>query len=292
MLCLWNCLLAHITLNPNPNESAESGSYFHTTLRVPHGAENLHTTSLTINVPHGILVAQPEIPFGWTANIENRNLKDNEQYVSHGTLVKDAPKQLILTADSHEDGVHDDYLLNIDIQMKIGCIFDDIETNSLWNKEFTLWWTIEQVCEDAEGNRVILNWNGIQKDNDDGTSPSWSALPRGILPAPYLYIEPGLGCSIDNSGNELNGGLMWFGVHKESDILENVHNADGNLGTIGYITLVISIIGLVLSSISIAFLIFLSCIRFKNKKKFTEKLIGVEYCACKELASTTYQSST
>lgn len=264
-------LTSHVTINPN--FGAYSGGYFHVTFRVPHGLAGLHTTGLEIHVPHGVLVAKPEIPEDWTAQIETRRLDETEQYSSHGALVTDAPHRITLTSLSHGDGVHDDHLLNIDMQLKIGCLFQDPASNTLWNKEYTLWWIVKQICEDPNGTRSILSWNGTQRDAVDGSSPSWSALPAGTKPAPYLYVEPGERCSIDHSGSEFHGGLLWFGEHRTYDVADAVTQPSSALE---YVTLLLSIFGVVLSSIATAFWTVLVCFRIHDKKKFTEKLIGVE----------------
>ena len=282
MFTILTLITSHITLNPD--FGGESGGYFHTTIRVPHGAKGLHTTKLDITVPDGILIAKPEVPEDWTANIESRTLSEDEQYVSHGKLETKAPSKIILEANSHADGVHHDHLLNIDIQLKIGCLFKNEEYNTLWNNEYTLWWKIDQYCESSTGEQSIIRWNGTQEDAEDGSSPSWSSLPEGIKPAPYLYIEPGTRCSIEHSGDELNGGLLWFGTHKimDSSVLSNSSQEMND--TLLYITLVLSIISLVLVSIVTTFCSVICFMRIQNKKKFTERLIGVEYCACKELS--------
>ena len=270
---------SHITFNPNLG--GESGGYFHSTIRVPHGAVNLHTTSLTIHVPHGVVVAKPEVPEDWTATIERRSLSEIEQYTSHGRLVTDAPSKITLRANEHEDGVHNDHLLNIDIQLKLGCIFQDKTTNSLWNNQYTLWWKIDQHCEDVHGNHLLLSWNGTQQDSADGTSPSWSALPDGVQPAPYIYVDPGVRCSINHVGNELPGGLLWFGTHQTNDMQQNVKvpepsNETPSNETLQYITLVVSIVGLVLGAVAFLFWLIIACIRLNARKKFAEKLIGIE----------------
>ena len=207
MLTIITLVTSYITLNPD--FGGESGGYFHTTIRVPHGAKGLHTTKLDITVPDGILVAKPEVPEGWTANIESRTLSEDEQYVSHGKLETKAPSKIIIEANSHEDRVHYDHLLNIDIQLKIGCIFKNKEYNTIWNNEYTLWWKIDQYYESSTGEKSIIRWNGTQQDAEDGSSPSWSSLPEGIKPAPYLYIEPGKMCSIDGRRTKWRFIMVW-----------------------------------------------------------------------------------
>ena len=89
MLALLILASSHVTLNPD--FGAFSGGYFHTTLRVPHGADGMHTTRLEIDVPHGVLVAKPEVPDDWTATVETRELSINERYTSHGVTKTTAP---------------------------------------------------------------------------------------------------------------------------------------------------------------------------------------------------------
>lgn len=268
----------HITLNPNIG--AESGGYFHTTMRVPHGAPGLHTTELHINVPYGVLVAKPEVPDDWTANIRKRTLSDNEVYLSHGRHVTEAPDEIILVANSHSDGVHNDYLLNIDMQLKIGCIFQDKVSNTWWNNEYTLWWRVTQVCKNATGEITNIVWNGTQSTLGD-VSPAWTALPTNMLPAPYLYVEPGIRCFSDHTGSTFSEGLMWFGAHIISDDI--VFSAITTTTLIlQHITLVISIVAVILGSFASLLWITVVCLRFQNKKKFTEHLLGAEYFAQRE----------
>lgn len=167
--------------------------------------------------PGGVLVVKPEVPDDWTATITSRTLSTQEEYLSHSQRVTTAPDHIRLSAASHSDGVHDDFLLNIDVQTKIGCIFSDDATNTLWNGEYTLWWQIDQVCANDAGDVVVLSWNETQAVRADGTSPPWSALPDPMKPAPYIYVEPGSRCAAEHSGQESMGGLTWFGSHVPQD---------------------------------------------------------------------------
>jgi hypothetical protein len=218
-----------------------------------------------------------------------RVLDENEQYASHGVLQTEAPGRIILIADTHADGVHDDHLLNIDMQLKVGCVFDDRNSNTMWNKEYTLWWEVNQTCTDDAGNTVILKWNGTQVDGDDGTSPSWSALPRGVLPAPYMFVDPGTRCSIDNVDNELQGGLTWFGAYVPPPIRVISPTSDSgsprSSPALDSTTLVISVVAVAMGAISVAFWTVFICARLRDRKQFVERLLGTEYCTPKELST-------
>ena len=267
MAFLLPAFSSHITLNPN--FGAFSGGYFHTTLRVPHGTSDMHTTSLVIDVPHGILVVKPEVPEGWSAVIEKRDLSDSEMYVSHGETVSTAPHKIILTADTHSDGVHDDHLLNIDMQLKIGCFFSDSESNTIWNNEFTTWWGVEQHCETPSGEKEVMKWEGIQKDNG-GNSHGWTSLPEGENPAPYLYVEPGDRCSVEHSGAPQSGGLTWFGDYTPPEQVGIDVSSPLVLSTTYTLSIVSTMIGVFSLGLWTAAIAF----RCLNKKKFGEALVG------------------
>lgn len=272
MLALFILASSHVTLNPN--FGAFSGGYFHTTLRVPHGEAGMHTTRLAIDVPHGVLVVKPEVPDNWAATIETRELSANERYTSHGVTKTTAPHRITFVAESHSDGVHDDHLLNIDMQLKIGCIFQDRASNTQWSDEYTLWWPVTQVCELADGTQQILSWNSTHSQREDGTSASWSALPMGMHPSPYMYVEPGTRCSIDHSGTESQGGLQWFGSHIPSDIRDSPVAVTHTI--LDYMTLVVSIVALTMATVALLLWCIVVCLRLKNKKNFTNLLgIGV-----------------
>lgn len=278
LILLSTAFISHVTFNPN--EGALSGGYFHTTLRVPHGSPGLHTTKLNISIPIGVYKVIPEVPSDWVANITYRDLHEIEQYASHGMHVTQAPSQIILEATSHDVGVHNDYLLNIDLQLKVGCVLNDANTNTVWNNEYTTWWRVEQTCESEDGQTTeTLLWNGIQAQNEDGTSPSWSDLPEDQYPAPYIYIEPGNTCTIDHSGNHnFHGGLNWFGSFigegeaTITSVVKKINTTDAFL-------FASTIVSLVISSISIGCLMLLIFLRFSNKQKFAEQLLGVQ-CRC------------
>ena len=264
---------SHITLNPSIG--GYSGGYFHTTLRVPHGAPGLHTTKLEIDVPHGILVAKPEVPEDWTASIEDRTLAENEQYISHGNLKTIGPHKIVLRANSHSDGVHDDHLLNIDMQLKIGCVFQDAESNTVWNEEYTLWWPIVQTCEDDNGDTTLRTWDGTQKDKN-GVSPAWSALPDGVLPAPYLQFESGQRCTSEHEGSERQGGMLWFGAYVVPDF---AGGGSEDYRILDYVTLILSIAGLGVGVLTATLWCLALCFRLRDTKRFTQHFLGVEYAS-------------
>jgi len=284
MLSLLALIPTHITLNPS--FGTFSGDYFHTTLRVPHGMHEMYTSKLIVNVPFGILVVIPEVPDEWSLTIENRQLLEHEQYVSHGTLKTTAPLRLILEANTFTDALHHTHLLNIDMQLKIGCIFQDDVSNTIWNNQYTLWWPVQQICHDNNGTYEVMSWNTTFYD-DRGNSPSWSTLPSGKKPSPYLYVEPGVRCQDEHTGVPERGGLMWFNsfipelepVQIQESTVATSYFVDMNINT------TLALTALVFAIFSFGALVTLTIIRLSNQKRFTQTLFGDNYCKC---SSTTF----
>ena len=63
-LLLVSSAQAHVSLNTN--YGAESGGYFQTSIKVPHGKSGMHTSKLVLEVPRGMLSIKPEVPAGWS----------------------------------------------------------------------------------------------------------------------------------------------------------------------------------------------------------------------------------
>ena len=167
-------LLTHITLSPN--YGASSGMYFMTHIKVPHGQTGMHTVGLELSLPRGIASARPEVPPGWTVNVTTYELSLQDQYVSHGKTVTTAPDKIAWTAGTHTDGISDNNLLYIGLQLKLLCSFDDpVQTdysgsNSIWQGQHTLWFKIEQHLLSQSESKTIA-WSAALQDRTDGSSP-------------------------------------------------------------------------------------------------------------------------
>ena len=137
------------------------------------------------------------------------DLAEEDRYESHGSLVTTGPDKITFTADSLDDALHNDHLLNIPLQLKLGCSFKDqvqddySGSNSVWQGQHTLWFKMEQFSsadEDLNHDKVSP-WTGAQKDDAEGMSPSWNPpSASGVKACPYLIIYAGSRCSLDHSG--------------------------------------------------------------------------------------------
>ena len=150
---------------------------------MPHGTAGLWTTRVELNIPDGVLSAKPEDRAGWAVTVETRSITP---YVSHGRTVSTGPAKIIWQAEHPDHGLHNDHYLSFTISMKIGCVFADASTNTVWSDQHTLWWKATQFLSEDDTLDIKANadltWTGIPEGNDG----SW-AMPKP-KPSPYLFI--------------------------------------------------------------------------------------------------------
>jgi len=217
-----------------PNYGAASGGYFQTSIKVPHGHSGRHTTKMILHVPRGMLSVKPTKPAGWSVAMSTYDLAEEDRYESHGSLVTTGPDKITFTADSLDDALHNDHLLNIPLQLKLGCSFKDqvqddySGSNSVWQGQHTLWFKMEQFSsadEDLNHDKVSP-WTGAQKDDAEGMSPSWNPpSASGVKACPYLIIYAGSRCSLDHSGTPVTGGMDWMNAYvKPAENMDAVLN--------------------------------------------------------------------
>ena len=208
-LLLASSSSAHVSLVPN--YGAASGGYFQTSIKVPHGHSGVHTTKMTLHVPRGIVSIKPEQPAGWSVTTTTYELAEEDRYESHGSLVTTGPDKITFEADSLDDALHNDHLMNIGLQLKLGCSFKDqvqddySGSNSVWQGQHTLWFKVDQFSSADDGlnhgDAGHSPWMGALKDDADNMSPSWNPpSDSGLKACPYLFIYAGSRCSLDHSG--------------------------------------------------------------------------------------------
>lgn len=208
-----------------------------THLKVPHGFEGMRTTRLSLQLPRGVASARPEVPFGWSVNMSEYDLAEEDRYMSHGAEVVTAPDKITWVADSLESALQHDHLLQIGLQLKLLCSFSDpvtddySGTNSIWQGQYTLWFKVDQWLSAAPkaGGRID-RWIGAQRDNPDGTSPPWNPVValgnegNEVGACPYLFLHAGEACAEA-------GGMRWMGslvppAENRAPILHEQHVID------------------------------------------------------------------
>eukprot|EP00322_Chrysochromulina_rotalis_P028732 CAMPEP_0115846542 /NCGR_PEP_ID=MMETSP0287-20121206/9914_1 /TAXON_ID=412157 /ORGANISM="Chrysochromulina rotalis, Strain UIO044" /LENGTH=320 /DNA_ID=CAMNT_0003300335 /DNA_START=78 /DNA_END=1040 /DNA_ORIENTATION=+ len=206
----------------NPNYGAETGGYFSTAIKVPHGEHGMHTTSMVLHVPRGVHSAVPEVPPGWSVNVTKYDLLPEDRYTSHGRMVTTAPDKIFYQALTPEAALNNDHLMMINIQLKIGCNFHDMVqsdysgSNSIWQAQHTLWFKMEQ--HSSVDNSLVTSatslWTAALMDAPDGASPGWNPpSSSGLKACPYVFIYAGSRCAIDHSGEAVTGGMTWEGTY-------------------------------------------------------------------------------
>lgn len=74
--------MAHIVASP---DTAPSGAWFRTALRVGHGCKGSDTTRITVMVPDNILIIKPQVKSGWKIDVQKRKL-DKPVAGPHGPI--------------------------------------------------------------------------------------------------------------------------------------------------------------------------------------------------------------
>ena len=213
MLCIIASLPIHITLSPS--YGASSGMDFMTHIKVPHGEAGMHTVGLQLSLPQGIASVRPQVPSGWTVNVTTYELSPQDQYVTHGETVTTAPDKITWTAKTHTDGISENSLLYIGLQLKLLCSFNDpVQTDSsgsqsIWQGQHTLWFKIKQHLLSSQESKTI-DWSTALRDRADGSSPPWNPpSDSNLKPCPYLFIHAGDTCEWNNS----SGGMYWMNFY-------------------------------------------------------------------------------
>lgn len=76
--------MAHVVASP---DTAKSGAWFKTDLRITHGCEGSDTTKITVTIPKDILIIKPQVKAGWKINVQKRTL-DKPVQGPHGTITE------------------------------------------------------------------------------------------------------------------------------------------------------------------------------------------------------------
>lgn len=149
---------AHIIASPN---TAESGAWFRTALRVSHGCEDSDTRQITVTVPSEVLIIKPQIKPGWTIDIQKEKLEKPVQG-PHGPITEVTRK--IVWTGNLPDAYFDEFGLTMKLPEKTG----------------TILLPTKQTCVKGE-----MNWNGAPL----GPEHQGHDMPD-YFPAPVITLTP------------------------------------------------------------------------------------------------------
>lgn len=117
---------AHVVLE---HKSAPAGSYYKGTFRVGHGCDGTATTSLTIELPEGVLGAKPMPKPGWT--LETRKARLAVPYDSHGKRIDEVVATVTWSGGLLADAYYDEFVISMKLPETPG----------------KHWFKVRQVCE-------------------------------------------------------------------------------------------------------------------------------------------------
>jgi len=99
---------AHVTIDP---PTAAAGGYQRLAFRVGHGCEGSATTSITVQIPEGVMGAKPMPKPGWTIAITVGKLATPVQ--SHGKTVTTRVAELSWRGGSLPDAYYDEFVMQV-----------------------------------------------------------------------------------------------------------------------------------------------------------------------------------
>ena len=152
------CASAHITAQPN---EGKAGSYFETSLKVPHGCDGSSTIALRVAIPDGVTSIKPQMKPGWTVNIVTRPI-DPPLNGEHGTTIDKAVTVVEWRGGPLPDSLYDTFGIVMKLPPSAGR---------------TLYFPVVQTC--GNGTR---DWTDIPAEGQ-----SWHDVHS---PAPFVRIAP------------------------------------------------------------------------------------------------------
>ncbi|MFM0340480.1 YcnI family protein [Paraburkholderia fungorum] len=154
-----NCAPAFSHITAQPNE-AVGGTYFQTTLNVPHGCDGSSTVAIQVAIPADVLSVKPQMKAGWRVDIQTRAIEPPLKG-EHGASVTRVVSSVEWRGGPLPDSLYDSFGLVMKLPEAAGK---------------TLYFPVVQTCE--SGRR---EWTEIPADGQ-----SWHALHS---PAPFVRLK-------------------------------------------------------------------------------------------------------
>jgi uncharacterized protein YcnI len=152
------CAHAHIVAQP---DQGKAGSYFETSLKVPHGCDGSSTVALRVAIPDGVLSIKPQLKPGWTVSIVTRSI-DPPLKAEHGMTIDKSVAAVEWRGGPLPDNLYDTFGLVMKLPTTPGK---------------TLYFPVVQTCENGK-----RDWTEIPTEGQD-----WHAIHS---PAPQVRLAP------------------------------------------------------------------------------------------------------
>lgn len=143
--------LAHVTANPS---SAEPDGYFRTAFRVGHGCDGSPTTSVSVQIPDGVVSVRPEAVPGW--EIETVIGELAEPFDNHGETVTEGVREVTWSGGE----LPDEHFLEFGLSMRLPDTAGE-----------TLYFPFVQECPDGEEAWIEIPDTVEQWDELDSPAP-------------------------------------------------------------------------------------------------------------------------
>lgn len=152
---------AHVVLE---YQVAPAGSSYKATFKIGHGCGPSPTRQVSVAIPAGVRGAKPMPKPGWTLEVVREKLA--QPYTSHGRSVTEDTTRITWTARTRDDmlpnGHYDEFVLAAQLPERPG----------------TLWWPIQQVCEEGR-----WDWTEIPRAGQSASELKSPAAMLEVMPS-------------------------------------------------------------------------------------------------------------
>jgi uncharacterized protein YcnI len=144
--------LAHVTVSPA--EAAPDG-FATLTFQVPHGCDGSATTSLSVQIPAGVVSVKPQVKPGWTIEIEEGTLPEPVDYF--GETLTEGVLSVTWTGGPLDDAYMDTFAMSVKLPPEEG---------------ETLYFPAVQTCEEGETAWIEVPEEGQTEEDLESPAPA------------------------------------------------------------------------------------------------------------------------
>ena len=153
------CAHAHIVAQP---DQGKAGSYFETSLKVPHGCDGSSTVALHVAIPDGVLSIKPQMKPGWTVSIVTRSI-DPPLKVEHGMTIDKSVAAVEWRGGPLPDNLYDTFGLVMKLPTTPGK---------------TLYFPVVQDCDSGTDRWIEIPAADKSSDDYETPAPGLKLVPK------------------------------------------------------------------------------------------------------------------
>jgi len=201
-----------VIAGPDVTSATEAPASQVVAFEIEHAEPGYYTANLTMKIPQGVLVVKPSVKDGWNITQTYRLLPPSQWFtvtrdITQSPGIRGGPVTTVETvADTitwiplaQSDIIQDDEIDLFEMELTLGCTYNDPATNTFWLNQYALWFPLIQFispvpCSSTLEETTTLEWNGVGSGSD-----VWVSLSPA--PCPYVLLQNWSGCD----------DLSWFG---------------------------------------------------------------------------------